>query len=102
PARRALRGRAGGRRAHRLAAHDGDAGGRGLIGTAGGGRMKVVVLDDYQGAALSSADWSGVASRAQIDVVRHHIEGPDELARRLDGAEVVVLMRERTPLQSQL
>lgn len=64
--------------------------------------MKVVVLDDYQGVALSSADWSGVAARAEIEVLRDHIDDVDELARCLAGAEVVVLMRERTPFGPDL
>jgi len=28
--------------------------------------MKVVILDDYQNVALELADWSAVASRAEI------------------------------------
>ncbi|HVX19793.1 MAG TPA: D-2-hydroxyacid dehydrogenase family protein [Acidimicrobiales bacterium] len=64
--------------------------------------MRVVVLDDYQGVALSSADWSPVAARADVDVCRDHIDDPDELVARLGGAEVVVLMRERTPVGADL
>jgi phosphoglycerate dehydrogenase-like enzyme len=57
----------------------------------------VTVLDDYQGVALSSADWSPVTATHRVDVVREHIADPDALVRRLAGSEVVVAMRERTP-----
>jgi phosphoglycerate dehydrogenase-like enzyme len=56
----------------------------------------VTILDDYQGVALASADWSPVQERYTVDVVREHIADPAELLRRLEPAEVVVAMRERT------
>ncbi|RKR76681.1 D-2-hydroxyacid dehydrogenase family protein [Frondihabitans australicus] len=56
---------------------------------------RVTILDDYQSVALSSADWSGVAERYEIDVVTSHLEG-DELIERLASSEIVVAMRERT------
>ena len=56
----------------------------------------VTVLDDYQGVALTSADWSPVQERFTVDVVRDHLDG-DAVISRLAGSEVVVAMRERTP-----
>lgn len=64
--------------------------------------MKIVVLDDYQGVALSSADWSQVEQRADIVVLRDHISDEHELLHRLAGAEVLVLMRERTAISGEL
>jgi phosphoglycerate dehydrogenase-like enzyme len=64
--------------------------------------MKVAVLDDYQGAALRSADWSEVASRAEVTVYSDHLADEGELAERLQDHEVVVLMRERTPFPRSL
>jgi phosphoglycerate dehydrogenase-like enzyme len=62
----------------------------------------VTILDDYQGVALTSADWSGVAERYRIDVIREHIDDNDELRLRLRGSEIVVAMRERTPFPAQV
>lgn len=62
--------------------------------------MKVVILDDYQRAALRSADWSVL--NADIETVNRHIDDHDELVRVLADAEVVVAMRERTPFPAEL
>lgn len=56
------------------------------------------MLDDYQGVALQMADWAPVLQRCQVDVFREPIADQDALADRLAGYDVVVLMRERTPL----
>jgi phosphoglycerate dehydrogenase-like enzyme len=63
---------------------------------------RVVVLDDYQNAALHAADWSGVSDRCVLDVINHHIEDVDELVEALAGAQIVVAMRERTPFDAAL
>jgi phosphoglycerate dehydrogenase-like enzyme len=57
--------------------------------------MRCVVLDDYQGAALVNADWSGL----DVTVVREHLDDP---ADALAEAECVVVMRERTPFTAEL
>jgi phosphoglycerate dehydrogenase-like enzyme len=64
--------------------------------------MKVVVLDDYQGVAMSATDWSPVRSIADVEVLGEHIDDDDRLASRLSGADVVVAMRERTPFGRDL
>ncbi|OBF17222.1 D-2-hydroxyacid dehydrogenase family protein [Mycobacterium sp. ACS4331] len=64
--------------------------------------MKVAILDDYQRVALQSADWSPVAERAEIDVFSDHISDADELVRRLEPYDVVMVMRERTPLPADV
>ncbi|MEU0877073.1 D-2-hydroxyacid dehydrogenase family protein [Lentzea sp. NPDC005914] len=57
--------------------------------------MKCVVLDDYQGVALSNADWSGL----DVTVLREHLDDP---AEALAEAECAVIMRERTPFTAEL
>lgn len=57
----------------------------------------VTVLDDYQGVALESADWSPVLASYSVEVVREHIADADELVARLRDSTVIVAMRERTP-----
>jgi phosphoglycerate dehydrogenase-like enzyme len=60
--------------------------------------MKIAILDDYQNVALKCADWSGVSSRAQIDVFNDHVTDPELLIERLKPYDVLAVMRERTPL----
>ena len=64
--------------------------------------MKIAVLDDYQGVALTMADWSAVAARAQLDVFRDHLADADAVAGRLLPYDIVCVMRERTPLRRDL
>jgi phosphoglycerate dehydrogenase-like enzyme len=60
--------------------------------------MKIAILDDYQNIALRMADWSPVASRAEISVFNDHVADPEELVKRLLPFDVICVMRERTPL----
>jgi phosphoglycerate dehydrogenase-like enzyme len=60
--------------------------------------MQVAILDDYQDVALTMADWSEVASRATVTVFNDHVADPDAVVERLEGFDVVCVMRERTPL----
>lgn len=58
---------------------------------------QIALLDDYQDVALQSADWSHLRDQAHIEVFNDHIADADELVAALDGFEIVVAMRERTP-----
>ena len=62
------------------------------------GRQKVAILDDYQGVALGSADWSPVKARCDIETFREHVADPERLVKMLQPFQVLVPMRERTPL----
>jgi len=64
--------------------------------------MRVAVLDDYQGAALKSADWSSLHPEVAVEAFPSHIADESELARRLHTFECVVLMRERTAFRKSL
>jgi phosphoglycerate dehydrogenase-like enzyme len=61
--------------------------------------LKIAVLDDYQGVALTLADWSAVAARADITVFNDHLAETDAVVKRLLPFDVVCVMRERTPLR---
>jgi phosphoglycerate dehydrogenase-like enzyme len=61
-------------------------------------KFKVAVLDDYQGVALESADWSVLGDRADIAVFQDHLADPGAMIERLLPFDVVCVMRERTPL----
>jgi phosphoglycerate dehydrogenase-like enzyme len=58
----------------------------------------IAVLDDYQGIALSYADWPRLGADVRVVPFREHIADPDQLVRALLPFDVVVAMRERTPL----
>lgn len=64
--------------------------------------MKIALLDDYQGVALTCADWKGILPGADITVFRDHLADEDALAKRLEGFEVIGIMRERTPFPATL
>lgn len=60
-----------------------------------------VILDDYQNVALAMADWNDVQERVSIRVSDRHLKGQD-LITQLADAEIVVMMRERTPFDAAL
>jgi len=64
--------------------------------------LRCVVLDDYQSVALASADWSPLAGTVEVVALGDHLAGEDELVGALAGAEIVVVMRERTPLPASV
>lgn len=64
--------------------------------------MKIAILDDYQNVALSIADWSAVAKKADITVFNDHIEHTDALIERLLPFDAICVMRERTPLRRDI
>jgi phosphoglycerate dehydrogenase-like enzyme len=61
-------------------------------------RMRIAVLDDYQGVALKLADWSSLEDRADITVFRDHVPDSAGVIARLKPFDIVCVMRERTPL----
>jgi len=61
-------------------------------------KHQIAILDDYQGVARESADWSEIARQADLTVFREHLADRDELLRRLAPFDVLVVNRERTPL----
>jgi phosphoglycerate dehydrogenase-like enzyme len=59
---------------------------------------KIAVLDDYQNAALESADWSVLGQRADITVFKDHLADPEAVIERLMPFDVICVMRERSPV----
>lgn len=66
------------------------------------GPLRVVVLDDYQGVAMESADWDRLGPELELTVVNRHIADEQSLLEVLGRAEVLVAMRERTALSRQV
>ncbi len=63
---------------------------------------KVAVLDDWQGIARSSADWSPLMSRAEVVFFGQAFRDEDDAAHKLADFEIILSMRERTPLPASL
>ena len=59
-------------------------------------RPTVVVLDDWQDAIGSQPTLAALRDRIELRVCKDAAGSPDELARRLAGAEIVIAVRERT------
>ncbi|MGC5343704.1 D-2-hydroxyacid dehydrogenase family protein [Streptomyces sp. DT171] len=64
--------------------------------------LRCAVLDDYQEVALSVADWSSVGSEVEVTAFRRHFATEDELVAAIEGCEIVVAMRERTPFTERV
>lgn len=64
--------------------------------------FKIAVLDDYQNIALSSADWTGLSTKASITVFNDHLFKEHKIVERLKPFDVISVMRERTPLTRSL
>jgi phosphoglycerate dehydrogenase-like enzyme len=64
--------------------------------------MKVAVLDDWQGVALGSADWSKLKARAEVVIFQDAFADEDDAVSKLADCEIVLSMRERTPLPASL
>lgn len=60
--------------------------------------LRCAVLDDYQGVALTMADWSTVRATS----FPQHFSTEDALVEAIQDAEIVVIMRERTPFPASL
>src|ERR1700735_3305033 len=63
---------------------------------------RVAVLDDWQGVARGSADWSPLQARAEVVFFAQAFDNEDDAARKLADFEIVLSMRERTPLPGSL
>ncbi|QZH68239.1 MULTISPECIES: D-2-hydroxyacid dehydrogenase family protein [Mycolicibacterium] len=63
--------------------------------------LRIAVLDDYQGIA-DTVDWSPIPRPPHVTALREHIAPGPALIETLTGYEVVVAMRERTPLDAAL
>ncbi|GAB7032898.1 D-2-hydroxyacid dehydrogenase family protein [Streptomyces sp. NPDC021749] len=63
---------------------------------------RCAVLDDYQGIALSLADWSPLAGAVEVRTLREPFRSEDEVVAAIGDCEIVVAMRERTPFPASL
>ncbi|WP_431281954.1 D-2-hydroxyacid dehydrogenase family protein [Humitalea sp. 24SJ18S-53] len=64
--------------------------------------MRLAILDDYQGVALSFGPWERLAGRVETTVFRDHLADEDALAARLTPFDAILGMRERTAFPASL
>ncbi|MBK0097737.1 D-2-hydroxyacid dehydrogenase family protein [Erwinia sp. S63] len=64
--------------------------------------LHCLILDDYQNVALSLADWASLQPTVHTTALTQHFDNEDELVRHIEHADILVVMRERTPLTAEL
>ncbi|MFJ9077380.1 D-2-hydroxyacid dehydrogenase family protein [Streptomyces sp. NPDC102278] len=64
--------------------------------------LRCAVLDDHQGVATASADWSTLADRVEVVTYPDHLDDEDRLAARLADFDIVVTLRERVRFPASL
>lgn len=65
-------------------------------------KTRVAVLDDWQGVAKSSADWSRLSERTEVVFFEESFKDADAIAKALTGFEIIIAMRERTKFPKEL
>lgn len=58
--------------------------------------IRIALLDDFQGVAMTSAPWDSLPSCCRVEAFRDHLEDEDALVNRLKDFDVVMALRERT------
>jgi phosphoglycerate dehydrogenase-like enzyme len=64
--------------------------------------VKIAILDDWQGVAQESADWSRLAARAELVFFANAFGSEDDAARALEDFDILLTMRERTAFPETL
>lgn len=60
------------------------------------------MLDDYQRAVETVVDWSRLPDGVELSIFHDHVADPDAMVQRLERFELVMPMRERTPITRAL
>jgi phosphoglycerate dehydrogenase-like enzyme len=63
---------------------------------------RVAVLDDWQGVARGAADWTPLQARAEVVFFAEAFADADDAVAKLQDFDIVLSMRERTPLPGSL
>jgi phosphoglycerate dehydrogenase-like enzyme len=63
---------------------------------------KVAVLDDWQDVAQSSTDWSSLIARTEVVFFKQAFNDEEDAVEKLADFEIILSMRERTPLPGSL
>jgi len=63
---------------------------------------RIALIDDYADVAKGCAEWSRLPAGVTLDIFNDHLTDEAEIADRLEPYDVVVVIRERTPLPRSL
>ena len=63
---------------------------------------RVALLDDYQGVALSMAEWKSLPAGTEVVEFQDHLADEKALAARLADFDIIMALRERTPFPRSL
>jgi phosphoglycerate dehydrogenase-like enzyme len=64
--------------------------------------LRCAILDDFQSAATSVADWSPLAGQVEVVTFTEHFGSEQELAAAVSEFEIIVTLRERVPFPDSL
>ena len=64
--------------------------------------MKIAIIDEWQGVAQSSADWSRLGARAELIFFADAFGSEDDAALALADFDIILTMRERTAFPESL
>ncbi|MFJ5161788.1 D-2-hydroxyacid dehydrogenase family protein [Pantoea sp. NPDC088449] len=64
--------------------------------------LNCIILDDYQNVALTLADWASLEPLVYTTSLSEHYADQDDLVKHIAHADILVIMRERTPLSAEL
>src|ERR1700748_609163 len=64
--------------------------------------VKIAILDDWQGVAQESADWSRLAARAELVFFADAFGSETDAPRALEDFDILLTMRERTAFPETL
>jgi phosphoglycerate dehydrogenase-like enzyme len=64
--------------------------------------VKIAIIDDWQGVARSSADWSRLAARAELVFFADAFGSEGDAAQALADFDIILTMRERTAFPKSL
>ena len=65
-------------------------------------RARIAVLDDWQGVAGQSADWTKLLQLADVVFFEEPFAAQDKLAKALADFDIIIAMRERTKFSKEL
>jgi len=63
---------------------------------------QIAIINDYADVARACAEWSRLPADVDLDIYNDHLSDEAEIAARLEPYEVVVAIRERTPITQSL
>lgn len=64
--------------------------------------LRCAILDDYQQVALKLAGWSELSDKVEVVSFKQHFADELTLIKAIKDCEIVVIMRERTPITASL